>query len=440
MNYTRLMKQALKEGFSDLEVYESYSRDLTISIFNQRVEKNEQSEMTTVTIRAIYQGKMAYLQLENKTEKPSFILSNLKQNASSLTTDEEFSIFGGSDHYPVIEQEPIDFDSYSNADKIALLQRVETAVKAIDARIVMVPYCQYQESISSVRIINSKGLNVKKNNHYAAILLQAVAREQEDSQSGFEVQVKHQIKDLNTETITKSVAKKTVAMLNAKSIASKEYPVVIENEAMSDLLSAYQSIFSGESAIKKITPLLGKEGTEIASPLVTIYDAPLKKGAILNQPFDDEGVACYDKEVVNKGVFKTFLHNLKTAKYFHTESTGNGFKAGANVGVSGTNFYIAPGDMSKEAMIASIEEGLLITALEGLHAGVNPISGDFSLKASGFHIVKGQVVRPVSLIVMAGNFFNLLKQVEVVGSDLFLSIEGIGSPSIKINKIAISGE
>ncbi|MFA7127527.1 MAG: metallopeptidase TldD-related protein, partial [Bacilli bacterium] len=200
------------------------------------------------------------------------------------------------------------------------------------------------------------------------------------------------------------------------------------------------SMFSGESAIKKITPLIGKEEQSIASKKITIVDAPLKKDAIFTHPFDDEGVACYDKKVVDKGVFKTFLHNLKTAQYFNTHSTGNGFKQGANVGVSGTNFYIAPGRTSKEKLIESIKEGLLITELDGLHAGVNVISGDFSLKASGFHIVNGEITRPVSLIVMSGNFFSLLNKVEAVGNDLYLSVNGIGAPSIKIKKIAISGE
>ena len=160
----------------------------------------------------------------------------------------------------------------------------------------------------------------------------------------------------------------------------------------------------------------------------------------MNHPFDDEGVACYDKEVIKEGKFVTFLHNLKTAYYFKTESTGNGFKIGANVGVKGANLHIAPGKVDKQTMISSISEGLLITVLDGLHAGVNPISGDFSLKASGFLINNGKLTRPVSLIVIAGNFFSLLKEVETVGSDLYFSYYGVGSPSIKLAKIAVSGE
>lgn len=440
MNYKRLMSEAKLQGFSDLEIYASYDRNLTMNVFNHKVDKNEQSELTSVTIRAIYQGKMAYLQLENDKEKIDFILANLKANATSLTTEENFFIYEGDKSYPQVEVYALDFDQYTNADKLNLLLQVEETVKNSDERIKMVPHCQYTEELSRVRIVNSKGLDLVKTNHYAALLVQAVAQEGNDSQSSFEVQFKHQVKELDPHAISEIACQKALAMLNAKSIPSKEYPIIIENETMSSFLSAYQNIFSGEAAIKKITPLLGKLGEEIASPLISIIDAPLMKAALMTHPFDDEGVACYNKKIVEEGKFLTFLHNLKTANYFQTKSTGNGFKAGAGVGVRGANFHIAPGQVSKEEMIKTIQEGLLITELDGLHAGVNPISGDFSIKASGFYILEGKVNRPVSLFVIAGNFFTLLKEVEIVGSDLYMTYYGVGAPSIKIPKIAISGE
>ncbi|MFA6890326.1 MAG: DNA gyrase modulator, partial [Bacilli bacterium] len=145
MNYNLLMKKALASGFSDLEVYEDFSRELTIAIFNGKIDKNEQSEMTTVTIRAIYEGKMAYLQLENTKESPEFILASLRNNALSLTTDEKFSIFEGSDRYPRTKKFPSDLDNYTNAEKIDMLMKIETTIRGIDPRIVMVPYCQYNE-------------------------------------------------------------------------------------------------------------------------------------------------------------------------------------------------------------------------------------------------------------------------------------------------------
>ena len=119
---------------------------------------------------------------------------------------------------------------------------------------------------------------------------------------------------------------------------------------MTEILVDFQSMFSGESAIRKTTLLLGKENEKIMSEKITIVDDPFHKDAIIVSPFDDEGVACYEKDVVSNGVFKTFLHNLKTARYFKTTSTGNGFKAGISsyAGVRGANLIIKPGNTSLE--------------------------------------------------------------------------------------------
>ncbi len=228
-------------------------------------------------------------------------------------------------------------------------------------------------------------------------------------------------------------------MLGAEAIESKTYPVIIENEAMADLLSGFSSMFTGEAAVKKLTSLLGKEGQKIMQDNVTIVDDPLLAGAVNSQPFDDEGVACYKKAVVENGVFKTFLHNLKTAKTFNTKSTGNGVKSGS-IGTRGINLYIEKGNATKEELISSIEEGLLITDLSGLHAGLNAISGDFSAQSSGFYIKNGKIEKPVTLIVVSGNFIKMMNEIDEIGSDLFLGYSGVGAPSIKFKGLPVSGK
>lgn len=440
MDYQKLIIKAKDMGFTDIEINENSSRGLAINIYQGKVDKNELNEVKSISIRAIYNDKMAYLDIENNEEDLDFVLNNLKANAEALTTEEEFEIFEGSKEYPKVKVVENDFRKFSNLNRVELLNKVEERVKNADERIVFIPHCGYEEVESSNRIINSKGLDLKKENSYCAIFVQAVARENDDSQSSFEIEIKHKYDELDIDKLADEVVRKAVSMLNAKPVPSKKYPVIIENKAMASFFSTYQSAFSGEAAIKKITPFLGKENTKILSDKISIVDNPLKEDAIFVHPFDDEGVACYEKNVVEKGVFKTFLHNLKTAKYFKTKSTGNGFKGGSSIGVGGANLYIAPGETSKEDLVKSINEGLLITSLDGLHAGVNPISGDFSLKASGYLITKGEVGRAVTLIVVAGNFYKMLNDVAEVGKDLELRYSGIGAPSIKFNGLSISGE
>jgi len=429
-------------GFSDFEIYVDHSKAISLSVFNGHIDKNTISDNKTISVRGIYQGKMAYLTIENDQEDFDYLLTTLKNNALSLTSDEEFVIFGGSDSYPQVQAIDSGFEKVTIDKKVEMVLSLEKHIKALDQRIVFVPYCGYSEVKQSITIINSLGLNLTKANEYAYLVAQAVAKENDDTQSCFDVEVKLRYDDLHVETLAKKVVDKTLAKLNASPVASKNYPIIFEREAMGDLFNTFDSFFSGEAAIKKLTPLLNKEGEKIMSDKITIVDDPLHRDAINLQPFDDEGVACYRKTVVEKGVFKTLLHNLKTAKYFKTTSTGNGFKpsVAATVNVSGTNLLIEPGEKTLAQLVSETQEGLLITELAGLHAGANPITGDFSAQSSGFLIKDGKIDRPVNLIVVSGNFLKMMNDVESVGSDLKLGYNGIGTPSIKFVGLQVSGK
>ena len=159
-------------------------------------------------------------------------------------------------------------------------------------------------------------------------------------------------------------------------------------------------------------------------------------------PFDDEGVATFKKELVSNGTLKTLLHNLKTANKDKVKSTGNGFKASYSspVSVEPTNLYIKKGDLSLESLMENINEGIVITDFAGLHSGANSITGDFSLAAKGFYIKDGKREYPVEQITVAGNFFDLLKNIKLIGNDLKFPISSIGSPSVIVEGLSIAGK
>lgn len=440
MNYNQLLEMAKEKGFSDIEVAETSSSVTSITVFSGEIDKNHTHDETSITIRAIYNGKMAYYSTSNADEDLDLILTTLKENAQSLTTQEEFEIFAGSEKYPEYETRDGGFSKISLADKVNMLLDLEKEVRAYDERIILVPHCGYQEEITKKRIINSKGLDLERKKEYAYIYVEAVGKENEQTQSAFEIEIKNNYTELDPILIAQKVAKKAIKKLNADALPSKVYPVIFDNEAMADLFEVFTSFFSGEAAIKKLTPLIGREGEKIFSDKLTIVDEAILPDSVFNEPFDDEGVACYRKEVVENGVFKTLLHNLKTAKYFKTQSTGNGFRSGGAIGVSGVNFYIKPGELSPEELLQDIEEGVLITEVTGLHAGANPVTGDFSAQSSGFLIKDGKIDRPVTLIVVSGNFIEAMNQIEAIASDLKFNPNGVGSPSIKFKGLPISGK
>lgn len=435
LDYKKLIEVCLEKGIEEVEITESTSKEMELNFFNGALENNTTSDVTRITVKGLIKGKDSTYDIENLNLDYSEIADVLLNNIKANNSNEVSSIFEGSEEYPVIEKVESDFEEYSIEEKINLLASIEKELKSKDERIVYIPHLQYAEEESSKRIINSKGLDISKSNKYCVLVAGVVASENGNTQSGFKIDIKNKYKDLNIKEVIEKSVEEALSMLSAKSMDSCVCPVIIENDAMKSLFSAFSSIFTGAAALRKITPLIGKENTQIMSEKITILDTPLNKDAILKQPFDDEGVACYDKAVVENGVFKGMLHNLKTAQAFNTKSTGNGFGRG----VSGCNLHITKGSVSKEEMISSIEYGLLLTGFDGLHAGVNAISGDFSLKTSGYLIENGKISRPVTLIVVSGNFLSIMNEIEEVGSDLKLDYTGVGAPSIKFKSLSVSG-
>ena len=178
---------------------------------------------------------------------------------------------------------------------------------------------------------------------------------------------------------------------------------------------------------------------KVSKKFTLIENPHSKEYPYFYRAFDDEGVATYKKAIIEKGVLKTFLYNIEAAKEAKTTSTGNGY-GGAAIGISSAFLEVKPGKKTKEEMVEKINNGIQITSVQGLHAGMNPLSGDFSLQASGYRIENGKITTPVNLITIAGNLFEVFKDIDEVGNDLHLSYSGILTPSVSVKKLAISGK
>jgi len=224
------------------------------------------------------------------------------------------------------------------------------------------------------------------------------------------------------------------------------YPVIFNPEAMSSLMGVYSSIFSSEAAQKGLSKLAGREEELVAAPCVTIVDDPFHKDNPMPMSFDAEGSPTQRKNVVENGVFKTLLYNLKTAAVAGKKTTGNASKAGysAPVGVRPFTMYLAGGQLTEEALLAKAGNGVYVTDLSGLHAGANPISGDFSLQSAGFMIKDGRKAEYVKSFTVAGNFYELLKNITAVADNVELpramGMTTFGSPSVLVEGLTIGGK
>ncbi|QVK19119.1 TldD/PmbA family protein [Mycoplasmatota bacterium] len=443
MNFDLLIKKAKEANITEIEIYSQHKQGLNINLFNRKVDKFVINNTKGIAVRGLYNNQMGYVSCENLSDDNiDFIIQKLIDNAGVLTSEEESIIFEGSNSYPEVKPADASFLSIDPQVKIERLQKLEDAIKKKDPRITSVGYCMYNETKIDTMIQNSKGLHLIKSEAYCFVYASAVAKDNDDVKSFGDYIITNDFNKINIEELANNIVDRAVALLNSSPVQSDKYPIIFENKVFADILQAYEPMFSGDSVLRKLTLLKDKLGDKIVSDKITLIDDPLSTESYSQNAFDDEGVSCYRKEIISNGVLNTFLHNLKTAHALNTKSTGNGFKAGLNapVSVQSNNLYIKKGTTSINEMIKSIDRGLLITEVAGLHAGVNAVSGDFSLQSSGFLIENKKITRPVSLIVVAGNFLDMLNQVEFVGDDLIFTAEQIGSPSVKISGLQVSGK
>ena len=426
----------LKKGLSDIEIFSTRNKTMKLTVYQQSVDEFVQSDVDVTTIRAIYEGHVATIRFENKDDaNVDALLDQLIANAQAITLNEPAIIFEGSESYPEATKVPFDFSSVPTAQKIQKLKALEQFILDHE-KVKQVQSSVYYEGDLTTTLINSKGLALEDKTTFAYAYASAVFAQGDDIQSAYDIAMMNSFAEFDPKSIAQATIDLGVKKLGGKSLPSKSYPVVFSNKMFANILGVFTTIFSGESANRNLTPLKDKVGQQIAGADIQLIDDPRHPSAFFQSRFDHEGVATLKKQIVKDGVFQGFVHNLKTASMANSAPTGNSFGGG----ISMTNFYMEPSSTSFDQLLQPIKNGVYITDLVGLHAGVKTVSGEFSLQASGFKIEQGKLTTPVKMIVVSGNFFECLNNIKGFASDLYFNMSNIGSPSVWVDSLMIGGE
>jgi PmbA protein len=442
----KIFQKGRESGLNDMEVYYSAGSSLTLKVFQTELDTYNLSESEGLSLRGVYKGKMGYSYTERVDEASiEQLVRDVVENATIIDSEDEEDIFEGSKEYKKVDSFNLGLSKISEEEKIKFVKKLEEEAFKLDKRIASVQACVFGDGYGETIMSNTKGLFLEDKSNIAYTYISVVAKEGEDIKTGLAYRTGNDFNKFIAEEIAKEAVDEALALLGASSVKSGDYKVIIKNSAAADLLEAFTGIFSAEAVQKNLSLLKGKLNEKIASDKFTLIDDPYMEGGLASKSFDGEGVACKYKKVIDKGVLKTYFHNLKTAKKDGVETTGNASKGSykSSIGISPSNFYVEKGERDLNEMIADLDKGILITELQGLHSGLNSISGDFSLAALGYLIEGGKISRPVEQITVAGNYFEMLKNIEETGSDLKFGLPGgayIGSPSLKIKKLSIAGE
>lgn len=437
-----LLSQAKAAGVEAAEAYLSESESFSAMRNNGALEDYQSNHTRGLGFRGLVNGRMGYASTEAlDDESIGQLIRGVIESATLCESKDEQLLYQGGGQLPEVALYNPELDKVSPEAKLAKIEAMENQCKATDARYLN-GYNMIDTTKHTVRIANSYDMDQTYTENFCQLYCGANVKENDCVSTGGFAQISRDFDALDPIALGRDSVEQAVKGLNAEPVASGKYRVIFWNEALVSLLGVFNTIFSAETEQMGLSLLSGKLGETIAAPCVTLVDDPLRADCVGSRPFDDEGVPSHQHMLVENGVFRTFLHNLKTAKKAGVQSTGNGSKAdySSPVRVAPSNLYFEPGVLSFDELLRQVGDGVVITEVSGLHAGANPVSGDFSLLSKGYTIKDGQRDQPLERITVAGNFYELLKNIRAFASDLRFPYGPMGSASADAGEMTISGK
>lgn len=430
---------ALEQGCDAAETYFEEGDSFSVNARDGEIDRYSVSRRAGLSLRVQLNGSDGYAYTE-ALEDPEQLVLRAMDNAKIIESKDDHPMQGCCS-YVEVEAAPHALETATEARKIKLALDMEQHARKADPRVQRVVHCRVGTARGHIEIHNTCGLAAVRDESIGYCYVSPLLSEGGEVKTGFAVRMGKEA--TQAAACAKAAVRDAAEKFGASPVPSGEYRILLKTEAASDLFEGFVPMFSADEAQKGCSLLAGKEGQRIGAETVTIVDDPFHP--VAPRAFDGEGTPCVKKTVVEAGVLKTLLHNLKTAKKAGVESTGNASRASAAsaVGIGPTVMYVQPGTARYANLVRLLNNGLIITSIEGLHAGLDTISGDFSLKAEGFLVEDGRIVRPVSQITVAGNFVRLLSDVERVGGDLRFQFGSGGfaaSPSLLVRALMVAGE
>ena len=442
MKYDKFFALAKEAGIEEAELYIGYSRSLAISMFHGQIENYSDNNGYTILARGLINGKCGTASCDVwNAEKAKYLVDEIAANARVIENEDPIFIFEGSPKYKKVHTFNKELANVSIDKKIEALKLLEQKVIDSDPRIKVMQgvEVEYRESEASTTILNSKGLKLTEKGNYFVYIASAVAKEGEQVKSGYDLYLGNEFDKFNVDELAKKVCNNVISQLGGEACPSGNYKAVLSPDVVSALLSFYVDSADAEEIQKHSSLFIGKLNQKVASSKVTVEDRPLSKN-VFARAFDDEGVATYNKAIIKKGVLQTYLYNLTTAAKDGVQTTGNAVRGGGKMAAAPSFLYMKPGKKTQQELFEEIGDGVYITEVSGLHAGMNPQSGNFSLQSTGFLVKNGKKDRGLDIITISGNLVKLFMDIKEVGSDETVFPSAVSCPSVIIKKIAVGGK
>lgn len=439
-----VVEQALAGGADVAEAIARSGSELSTKVRLGEPELVEEAAHRGLGLRVIKQHRVALTSTSDLTPRG---IARFVRDALELAEISQEDPFAGPADPELISKAPFPSlelydpagDDVTAQRAIELAGRAEKAALDFDPRITNSEGATFSRTAGAFALVLSGGFRGGYAGSYASLVVTPLAEDDGGKKRrGHHWTAKRHLSELDEpEAVGREAARRTLRKLGARKVPTCEAPVVFDPDAARSILGMLGGCIMGGSIWRKSSYLVGREGTRVASDLVTVVDDPLLPRAPGSRPFDGEGLAARSNLVVENGILRTYLCDSYSARKLGRASTGSAARGGSGgVGASTSNFVLWPTSASPDDILRSTKRGLYVTEMMGF--GFNAVTGDFSRGAAGFWIEDGVLAYPVSEVTISLNLDQLLQRIDAVGSDLDLRTS-TASPTLRVSSMTIAG-
>jgi PmbA protein len=426
------------------EAYAEETRRTMVRARDREVDSFSSSESRGVGVRVLFDGRLGYAWAADPgPAEAAELLAAARDNAAFATPDEANGLPQAAEANPI----PGLFRE-AQADlgpdrKVALALGLERATTETDPAVRRVEEAIYGDAVSRIGVASTAGLGAEYSGTDCWCMVLALAERDGETQTGHAFRVGREIDELAWEEAAREAAERGARMLGAIKPKTERLPVILDPWAASSFLGVLAGSLSAEEVQKGRSLLADRVGEEVGSSLISLVDDGRLTEGPAAAPFDDEGVPTATTVLVERGVLRSFLHNTETARRGGAASTGNARRSSYRgvPGVAPSNLFVEAGSASPEELLGRAGRAVYVQEVTGVHSGANPVSGEFSVGATGLRVEGGTLAEPLREMTVASTLLDMLTAVTAIGADLrfFPGAGAIGTPTLLVGEMTVAG-
>jgi PmbA protein len=441
----RAAEAAAAAGASDAEAWAEGGRSREVRVHAGEVESLTEASGRGIGIRAWIGSRTGYAYGTDLSDAGLKPLAEAAVGAARVADEDESSAApepaGDADEIPGLRDDGV--ASTGTAEVIDLAKRIERVALDRDSRVTGVEEVVYVDEDSTAAIATTRGVTGTFAASAAYSFLQAMATEDSEVQTGLGFGVGRAPGALNPDEIGAEAGDEASSMLGATKPDSRTCPVVLSDRVAASFAGFIGGALAADEVQRGRSPFADRLGEELASAALRIADDGTDPGGLASAPFDGEGTPRGRTPLLADGKLLAYLHDSYTARRGGAASTGNAARASyrSPPSVSPSNLMIEPGELSFEELLGQVGDGVYVTDVAGLHSGVNPVTGRYSVGATGRAIAGGELAEPLREFTIAGDLISTLAAVQAVGSVArWVPFGGsVHSAPILVGEMAIGG-